>query len=208
VDLTLNPSNPRIQGDPGKRRYGKGFASVVTRARGQGDSRPCRGQRLIIVQLRLHCGRCGREANDRIVSFFSFLYPTDFGHSYHVVFPDSVLCRGGLGFASFVPRQCPGNEYLNDRRTAYCHPQGFGNDRSSIHQRPSHVANVNELLASTTWMETTMSFALPPEMLDLIVDHLHDQPPTLKDRCLCLQIVDPPPLPILSLYHKTLTRDV
>ena len=32
--------------------------------------------------------------------------------------------------------------------------------------------------------ETTMSSSLPPEILDLIVDHLHDEPTTLKACCL------------------------
>ena len=33
-------------------------------------------------------------------------------------------------------------------------------------------------------MQTTMSHALPPEILDLIVDHLHDEPATLRACCL------------------------
>ena len=31
--------------------------------------------------------------------------------------------------------------------------------------------------------ETTMSCTLPPEILDLIIDHLHDEPATLKTCC-------------------------
>ena len=36
----------------------------------------------------------------------------------------------------------------------------------------------------TALAETTMSLFLPPEILDLIVDHLHDKPTTLRASCL------------------------
>ena len=35
-----------------------------------------------------------------------------------------------------------------------------------------------------TWHEATMSSSLPPEILDLIIDHLHDEPTTLRACCL------------------------
>jgi len=35
-----------------------------------------------------------------------------------------------------------------------------------------------------SFKETTMSRSLPPEILDLIVDHLHDEPTALKACCL------------------------
>ena len=38
-------------------------------------------------------------------------------------------------------------------------------------------------LLSSPWRETTMSPSLPPEILDHIVDHLRDDPDTLKSYC-------------------------
>ena len=43
---------------------------------------------------------------------------------------------------------------------------------------------VRSKLALRTWHETAMSSSLPPEILDLIIDHLRDEPTTLRACCL------------------------
>ena len=60
-------------------------------------------------------------------------------------------------------------------------------DGSSFRPARTQSAGIDsELAASNPLVETTMSSSvgLPPEMLDLVVDHLHDQPATLKSCCL------------------------
>ena len=58
------------------------------------------------------------------------------------------------------------------------------NDRQGLHKAKNVARRDDRLWALWGVVETTMLSSLPPEILDLIVDHLRDNPSTLKTCCL------------------------